>query len=78
MAGLIQVGKQYQQQATSGLSRAAGLEDARDRTGEQIKQAEKQQKMMGVGTGAAIGFMAGGPLGAGIGAGIGLLATSIF
>lgn len=78
MAGLIQVGRQYEQQATNAMTRTAGLQDARERTGDQIEQAEKQQKMMGIGTGAGIGMMVGGPLGAGVGAGIGLLATSLF
>lgn len=85
MAGLIQVGRQYEHQATNAMTRTAGLEDARERTGDQIEQAEKQQKMMGIGTGAAVGAMAGmkvgavgGPMGMAIGAGVGLLATSLF
>ncbi|WP_417518711.1 hypothetical protein [Marinobacter sp.] len=78
MAGLINVGRQYQQQATQGLQRAESMANAREQTGENLKAAEKQQKMSAMGTGAAIGMMVGGPIGMGVGAGIGLLASSIF
>lgn len=85
MAGLINVGRQYRNQAMSGLSQAEGLAKARERTGEQIEQAEKSQKMSAVGAGAGIGAMmgmqagaVGGPAGMAIGAGVGLLASTIF
>lgn len=78
MAGLITVGQQYKQQAKTGLSRAEGMADARERAGENIEQAEKSQKMSAIGTGAGFGMMVGGPAGATIGAGIGLLASSLF
>lgn len=78
MAGLITVGRQYEQQATSGLQRAESMANAREQTGENLKADEKQQKMSAVGTGAAMGMMVGGPMGAAVGAGIGLLASSIF
>lgn len=85
MAGLIGVGQQYKNQAKQGMQQAAGLEQAREMTGENIKQAEKGMTMSAVGTGAGIGMMAGmqagsvgGPAGALIGAGVGLLASELF
>lgn len=78
MAGLINVGRQYESQAKSAMGRADSLASARETAGDNIEAAEKQQKMSAVGAGAGIGMMVGGPLGAGVGAGIGLLASSIF
>lgn len=84
-AGLIQVGRQYNQQAKEGLSRVSNLEQARKTAGDNLEAAEKSQKMSAVGTGAGIGAMVGmqagmvgGPAGALIGAGIGYLASELF
>lgn len=78
MAGLITVGRQYEAQAKSGMQRAEGMAKARERTGENLKAAEKSQKMSAIGAGAGIGFMAGGPIGAGAGMAIGYLASEFF
>lgn len=79
MAGLITVGRQYQNQAKKGMQRAEGMARAREATGENLKAAEKSQKMSAIGAGAAIGMMTPlGPAGAALGAGIGYLASEIF
>ncbi len=78
MAGLISVGRQYQTQAKQGLQRAADMQQARERTEDNLDAQDKQNTMMGIGAGAGIGMMAGGPMGAAVGAGIGLLASSLF
>lgn len=85
MAGLIQVGRQYQNDAVQGMDKVAKLENARQTAGDNLEAAEKSQKMMAVGTGAGIGMMAGmqagsigGPMGALAGAAVGYLAAEVF
>lgn len=78
MAGLIQVGDQYQQQSVSALKDVSKMERAREATKENLETAEKTQTMSAVGVGAGIGMVAGGPVGAAIGAGLGFVASQIF
>lgn len=78
MAGLISVGRQYQTQAKQGMQRAGDLQQARERTEDNLDAQDKQNTMSAIGAGAGIGMMAGGPMGAAIGAGVGLLASSLF
>ncbi|WP_144982878.1 bacteriocin [Halomonas sp. C22] len=83
--GLLGLRQQMEGQAMQGLSDLAGQQRQAKLQEDQMKQAERAQKMSAVGTSAGIGMMAGmkagsvgGPMGAAIGAGIGLLASSIF
>lgn len=83
MAGLISVGRQYQQQSKQGMQRASDLQQAREKTEDNLDAQDKQATMSAVGAGAAIGgYMAagsiGGPAGMAIGAGVGLLASQLF
>lgn len=61
-----------------GLGSLASQQRQQKQTNDAIEQAEKSQMMGGIGSGAAIGMMAGGPVGALIGAGVGYLASEIF
>ena len=83
--GLLGLRQQMEGQAMQGLSDLAGQQRQAKLQEEQMKQAEKTQKMQAVGMGAGIGAMAGskigavgGPMGMAIGAGVGFLASSIF
>lgn len=83
--GLLGLRQKMEGEAMQGLGDLAGQQRQANVTEDQMKQAEKAQKMQAVGTGAGIGMMAGmqagsvgGPMGAAIGAGIGFLASSIF
>jgi len=76
--GLLGLRQQMEGQAMQGLSDLAGQQRQAKLQEDQMKQAEKTQKMSAVGTGAGIGMMAGGPVGAAIGAGVGFLASSLF
>ena len=76
--GLLGLRQQMEGQAMQGLSDLAGQQRQAKLQEDQMKQAERAQKMSAVGTGAGIGMMAGGPVGAAIGAGVGFLASSIF
>jgi len=76
--GLLGLRQQMEGQAMQGLSDLAGQQRQAKLQEDQMKQAERAQKMSAAGTGAGIGMMAGGPVGAAIGAGVGFLASSIF
>ena len=83
--GLLGLRQQMEGQAMQGLGDLAGQQRQAKMQEDQMKQAEKAQKMQAVGTGAGMGMMAGmqagsvgGPMGAAIGAGVGFLASSIF
>ena len=54
------------QGALDGLSRGASMQQQREQTGMQLRAADKQQKMSGAASGAALGSMvalASGPVG---------------
>ena len=76
--GLMGLRRDMESDAMQGIGDLAGQQAQQKRSNDQIKQAERTQKMSAVGMGAGIGMMAGGPMGAAIGAGVGLLASSIF
>ena len=83
--GLLGLRQQMEGQAMQGLSDLAGQQRQAKLQDDQMKQAERAQKMQAVGMGAGIGAMAGanigavgGPMGMAIGAGVGFLASSIF
>ncbi|UTA78954.1 hypothetical protein J4377_13430 [Halomonas sp. XH26] len=83
--GLLGLRQQMESQAMQGLGDLAGQQRQAKVAEDQIKQAEKTQKMQAVGMGAGIGAMAGmkigavgGPMGMAIGAGVGFLASSLF
>lgn len=61
-----------------GLRDAAARETERENANKQLKQAERQQTLSSVGSGAAVGFMAGGPVGAVIGGVGGLVLGELF
>jgi amino acid permease len=84
--GLIGLGRQgYLNQANAGFGQAAGLETQRRNANRRLEQAEQQQTMSAVGTGAGAGMAyglssgtaVGGPAGAVIGAGVGYLAGEL-
>lgn len=83
--GLIATGSFYRQAANQMLGDAAKAEQRREMTNDQIKLAEKSQRLSMAGTGAGVGAMVGaqygagfGPWGAAIGAGVGLLGSMLF
>lgn len=76
--GLLGLRQQMEGEAMQGLSDLAGQQRQAKVAEEQMKQAEKTQKMSAVGMGASTGAMVGGPWGAAIGAGVGFLASSLF
>lgn len=83
--GLLGLRQQMEGQAMQGLSDLAGQQRQAKLQEDQMKQAEKAQKMQAVGMGAGVGAMAGmkagsvgGPIGMAIGAGVGFLASSLF
>jgi len=83
--GLLGLRQKMEGQAMQGLGDLAGQQRQAKMQEDQMKQAERTQKMQVVGMGAGVGAMAGakigsvgGPMGMAIGAGIGLLASSIF
>lgn len=83
--GLLGLRRQMEGEAIGGLQTLADQQSQQKMHNDNLKQAEKQQRMNAVGTGAAVGMMAGakmgsvgGPMGAAIGAGVGLLASAIF
>lgn len=78
--GLMQMSQNIKSNAMGGLRDAANLEQQRNNTNEQLRQAKKQAETSAMGSGAAMGAMlgaqygtVGGPMGMAIGAGIGLL-----
>jgi hypothetical protein len=76
--GLIGVGrKSYLNQANAGFGQAAGLESQRRQANRQLEQAEQQQTMQAMGTGAAIGTAVAPGVGTAIGAGVGYLAGEL-
>jgi hypothetical protein len=88
MAGLINVGADYQNRALSGFIRESAEQSEIDATNEQLKSAKKAQKtsttVSATTTGAmvggyvAAGTSVGGPYGAVIGAGLGFLFSQLF
>ena len=66
----------------SGFGQVANLESQRNQANETLKAnfqaAEKSQDATMMGSGAAIGMMAGGPVGAAIGAAGGYLLSQLF
>lgn len=58
---LLQLGSDTRRRALSGLQQSAAREEQREQANENLKQAERQQTMSAVGTGASIGMMAYGP-----------------
>lgn len=65
--GLMQMSNSIKSNAMGGLRDAASLEENRNNVNSQLKQAKRSSEMTSAATGAAIGFMDGGPIGAGIG-----------
>lgn len=76
--GLLGTQKTLEDQSMQGLRQVANIQQSNKQADQQLKAAEHQQKMSGIGTGAAIGMMAGGPTGAVVGAGVGWLASELF
>lgn len=64
--------------AMQGLGDLANQQSQAKRAEDAMDAAESQQKMSGIGSGAAIGMMVGGPVGGLIGAGAGYLLSEIF
>ena len=73
MYGLTDIQRSMDDSASAGLAQASNLEKQRKMLGDQLRSADKQQMTSNIGTGAGLGFMAGGPVGAAIGAGVGYL-----
>lgn len=76
--GLIGLRRQMEGEAMQGLGDISSEQRQAKRAEDAMDQAENSQKMSGIGTGAAIGMMAGGPMGAVIGAGAGYVLSEIF
>ncbi|WP_428398321.1 hypothetical protein [Marinobacter salarius] len=76
--GLLGLRKQMEGEAMQGISDLAGQQRQQKRAEEAMDAAENTQKMSGIGTGAAVGMMAGGPVGALIGAGAGYVLSELF
>ncbi|WP_067097979.1 hypothetical protein [Marinomonas atlantica] len=76
--GLLGMQNQMEGQALHGLRQKASIDQQNKQAEDAMDAAERQQTMTGVGTGAAIGMMAGGPMGAAIGAGVGWIASDLF
>lgn len=76
--GLLGMQNQLEGQALQGLQQKANIDQQNKAVEDQMEAAERQQTMSGVGTGAAIGMMAGGAPGAAIGAGVGWIASDLF
>ena len=72
---LLDAATATRQQAMAGMETSSKLEQQREAENKQLKAAKQQQTMSAVGTGAAVGMMAGGAPGAAIGAGVGLIAS---
>lgn len=72
---LLDAATSTRKQAMAGMDDAAKLENQREAANKQLSAAKKQQTMSNIGTGAAVGAMAGGPWGAAIGTGVGLIAS---
>ncbi|MBE3662191.1 bacteriocin [Vibrio navarrensis] len=75
---LLQLGSDTRRRALSGLQQSAAREELREQANENLKQAERQQTMSAVGTGASIGMMAYGPVGAAVGAAAGFVIGELF
>lgn len=76
--GLLGIQGNMEDQAMQGLGQAAQIQSQNKQAEDQMKAAKKQQTMSGVGMGASIGMMAGGPAGMAIGAGVGFIASRLF
>lgn len=83
MAGLIELGNSYSQQAKDIFSQVAGLQQRREAMNEKLQNQDRagDMQLMGMGAGAggalAAGTAVGGPVGAGIGLGVGLLGSEL-
>ena len=78
MYGLIDIQRNLNDSANKGLEHTANMERNREMAGDQLRAQKKQNQMSAAGTGAAMGFMAGGPAGALIGGAGGFLVGSLF
>ena len=68
--------KDHMENQAIGAFRDLSQEQQQNKIAEdQMKQAQKQQQMSMIGTGASIGFAVGGPVGGLIGAGVGLIGS---
>ena len=76
--GLLGLRRQMEGEAMQGLGDLAGQQQRQKQAKDAMDQAERNQKMSGIGMGAGIGMMAGGPVGAAIGAGVGFIASELF
>lgn len=72
---LLDAAQSTRQQALQGMADVSNQEAQRESDNKQLKAAKKATTMGAIGTGAAVGMMAGGPLGAAAGAGVGLIAS---
>ena len=72
---LLDAAQSTRQQALQGMADVSNQEAQREADNKQLKAAKEATTMGAVGTGAAVGMMAGGPWGAAIGAGVGLVAS---
>lgn len=76
--GLVGLKQHMDQQGLQTMGKVAQTQEQNRLANEQLKQAERGQQVSAVGTGAGIGFIAGGPAGAAIGAALGFLSTELF
>ena len=77
--GLLGLRKQMEGEAMQGLGDLANQQRQQKQAEDAMDQADKQQTMSAVGTGAAIGMMTPlGPAGALIGAGAGYVLGEVF
>lgn len=75
---LTSMGQATKNMAMGGLRDAAMREKDREATNKSLKAADRQQTINSVTSGAALGFMAGGPVGAAIGGVGGLVLGELF
>lgn len=76
--GLLGLNAGLKREAKDAYGRVAELESARETANDNIEAANHTRNMSAAGTGAGIGFMAGGPVGAVVGGVGGYLISSIF
>ncbi|HAT8545916.1 TPA: bacteriocin [Vibrio vulnificus] len=75
---LLSLGADTRKRALAGLKESAAREEERDQVNKNIEQAEKQQTLSAVGTGAAIGTYVMPGWGTAIGAGVGYIVGELF
>lgn len=78
MGGLISVGRGNVNEAISGMSDQASMEQKRDMANKQMEQAEKNQKMQAAAAGATVGTMIYPGIGTIIGGALGYLTAEVF